>query len=157
MNEVSLEIELSIEDQKILNTPVALYEYLKKIYGIPGSEKINPYESISKKVELSLIGLQSKTSSQTIWSAHLEENKQESNIDPNAQRLIFGVTWPSNGHMWSRVFEVEAQVQQHRDSAPFARCRYEPTANNLFEKEHIDLFIPVFEFFKILNNFIKQY
>ncbi len=163
MNETTSELKLSEKDEKILNTPVALYEYVKSMYGDSSTEKPGADPSIIKTIKIMLPAFQNiekPTGSTMSWSMHLENNTSKENLYLNSKDLVFLVQWPDESTASSRVIALESVVHHHsvpKDSKPYAQCRYHIVANSLFEKDDLALFSTVTEIMKKMNHFLKEY
>ena len=156
---VTTKLKLSDKDKKILETPLALYEYIKTLYGIEGTEKPGKHPEIMKGISISLPSLEGEQNPDTVWSVHIENNTSK-DVYLNGKRLIFGVSWPDPSTAWSRIIAVDSAVHHYAipiDSKPYARCRHSIVQNNLFETESIRLLTPINVFLKIMEDFLKQY
>ncbi len=157
--EVATVIKFSEEDEKNLQTPTELFNYLKTKYGVPGTENKAIADTIYESVEIMIPGFPKNDTEDNRWQIHLEKF-DEDNFSGKNHSLILGEINRTRSHSWSRVMQIESKAHddsQAKTGPYYARCRYNIVAYNLLEKGHQNTFEAVTVFMGVMNEFLKQY
>jgi len=153
------DFKLSIEDEKILETPTALYDYIKERYGITSSEEPG-MGCILKSMAFVLLGSIEKSLPNTQWIIQLTVTKNTEPF-PDQYTLQFIVNSPNELTYRKTLVSISASV--HHDvtrtegERSYVDCHYDVAVRNLYEKRNgFDSFAAVTEFFKILKDFMDR-